>query len=93
MSKKDDGGPAFPTETENQVVPNVLYLKDMSLLDHFAGQALEGMLANPARAYDFDGAAEDAYRFAAAMLAERNHAERPSVRGTTLTDRLQRTRI
>jgi DNA-directed RNA polymerase alpha subunit len=37
----DDGGPAFPTMTEER------YFHGMSLRDYFAARAMQGMLANP----------------------------------------------
>lgn len=42
----------------------------LSVRDWFAGQALQGMLGSDS-SYSFLGAANDAYRFADAMLAER----------------------
>lgn len=38
----------------------------------YAGQALQGMCSNPNMDYAFDGAATDAYRYADAMIAERD---------------------
>ena len=71
MSKPNDGGPAFPR------VPWDVndYTGDgspgMSLRDYFAGQALAGMLADSTRQGSLGNYAEDAYKFADAMLAER----------------------
>ena len=53
--------------------------EQMTLLDYFAGQALAGMLSysqndisgNWANNCSWAGVAEDAYRYAEAMLAER----------------------
>jgi hypothetical protein len=36
--KRDDGGPAFPTETEHQSGSDRMHLEGMSLRDWFAGQ-------------------------------------------------------
>ena len=74
----DDGGPAFPAESEHHLndMPNVLHT-GMSLRDWFAGQALAGWLASypdeglddiPATAR---GVADFAYLVADAMLAAR----------------------
>ncbi len=48
MSVRDDGGPAFPAPElgEMQFGDRTAY-SGMSLRDHFAGLALQGMLANP----------------------------------------------
>lgn len=80
MSKHDDGGPAFPTESEEA------WIAGMSLRDYFAGQALAGLMArNPGFAsYDhrpfepvrtIDDYAADAYAMADAMLAARLRKE------------------
>lgn len=75
MSKKDNGGPAFP------VAPTIIgpngelshaQFEGMSLRDWFAGMALCGIQSNPGnneQKYDRD--AELAYATADAMLAER----------------------
>ncbi len=76
---KSDGGPAFPSEGEGFGNRNH-WTPGMTLRDWFAGQALVGMLAyshvNPQRGNYHEnclveGVAEDAYRYADAMLAER----------------------
>ena len=41
MSKKETGGPAFPTPAHN------LSNDGMTLRDYFAAKAMQGMLANP----------------------------------------------
>lgn len=69
MSAKDNGGTAAPLyDTE----PRGLTWVEPGLTkrDWLAGMALTGMLAGGD--YDPEGAAEDAYKFADAMLAERN---------------------
>ena len=70
MSNKNDR-PAFPYTEYNQDGSLYNTERGMSLRDWFAGQALAGMLANPARDTDFEGFAADAYTFSDAMLAER----------------------
>jgi hypothetical protein len=67
--KINDGGPAYPVFSAEAAH------KGMSLRDYFAGQALA--------AYRFceSDAAKDAYRFADAMIAERNkNAEKTNTR-------------
>lgn len=69
MSKRKDGGSAFPLEvnTSSDGYVNA----GMSLRDWFAGQALASM----ATKYDaVENIAADAYAFADAMLAEREKA-------------------
>jgi hypothetical protein len=53
------------------------YAKDMTLRDHFAGLAMQGLFASDAKHYHedadiFDVMAEAAYKTADAMLKERN---------------------
>lgn len=70
-TNQNDGGPAFPTKaTENFGFDSL----GMSLLDWFAGQALEGYIAwSPSDAYQ--GSPKDsaafAYTMAEAMIAEK----------------------
>jgi hypothetical protein len=81
---KSDGGPAFPRAAHWSDGGSARFdhgaQDGMTLRDWFAGQALAGMLAyshvNPQRGNyhencSVEGAAEDAYRYADAMLAER----------------------
>lgn len=63
---KNNGGPAFPT-----VAGQTVYSNGMSLRDWFAGQALAGIVANPARMGIIEEAASTAYAYADAMLAAR----------------------
>ncbi len=64
-----DGGPAFPSAEFAAL--------GMSLRDYFAGQALSGLCANPAR---LEGAplnvAVAAYRYADALLSTRAKTDR-----------------
>jgi hypothetical protein len=69
--KKNDGGPAFPTDTESQIGPNTMHLEGMSLRDYFAVKALAGMCASTDRDGTHQVYALDAYAFADAMLAVR----------------------
>ena len=71
--KADGGGPAFPNDTAYRDERGTLIGGGMTLRDYFAGQALAGMLADGS--YSFNGAAQDAYAFADAMLAERERTE------------------
>lgn len=72
---KPDGGPAFPRhETEHHRTGDVekthRYFHGMSLRDYFAGQALNGLLAQNYAGF-VDVTVEGAYELADAMLAER----------------------
>ena len=78
MSKRDDGGQAFPRPMGSRIDG---YGGDysesklgMSLRDYFAGQALAGLMANPEiqRHGKNAGMAEVAYGLDDAMLAERS---------------------
>lgn len=66
MTILNNGGPAFPHSD------SVLYQQGMSLRDYFAGQALEGILAEFFHhENEAQSAAIRAYAMADAMLAER----------------------
>lgn len=85
MSEREDGGPAFPQQAVEHpsgwVGAAALHGDEgASLLDYFAGQAMQGDLAaqdGNANGYGeftpkcFPGLAERAYAIAGAMLAER----------------------
>ena len=69
MSEKDPRfAPAFPITAGNEV-----YARGLTLRDYFAGQALAGILANPHNRREalIIEMGKDAYRFADAMLAQR----------------------
>lgn len=72
MAKINDGGPAFPHPAGWRRDPEIS--DGMSLRDWFAGQALAGILGASPPPFCED-AAEDAYRYADAMLAERSRGE------------------
>ena len=75
MSQTNDGGPAFPHldlyAGAGNSQPTPTQYNGMSLRDWFAGQALAGMIACP----NTNGGGKDfavyAYKYADAMLAER----------------------
>lgn len=73
MSDIEDGGSAFP----HTIITGQHNTSGMSLRDWFAGQALAGLLADPTTdthvppALAQSAFADAAYRFADAMLAER----------------------
>jgi hypothetical protein len=70
------GGPAFPCQPcDRQGQPVAEMSPGMTLLDWFAGQALAGMCANPHRDLGWSGGAQDAYKHAVAMLAEKQRRE------------------
>ena len=64
--KPNDGGPAFPCTDAKGFTS-----EGMSLRDYFAGQALAGLIACPNTSGDEKAFACNAYKFADAMLAER----------------------
>ena len=71
--KPNDGGPAFPGGSVSYGQPANGH-HGMTLRDWFAGQALASDWAGD---YSPTGAAEQAYRYADAMLAERTNEPRP----------------
>ena len=86
MSKRNDGGPAFPGkrfenvssyigDQEVKTAQEISY-PGMSLRDYFAAKAMQGLLASetardPDRMRDADHVAKYSYEQADAMLAER----------------------
>lgn len=68
-----DGGPAFPGGATEESAP---YNGGMSLRDYIAAQALTGIIAIAQREnfFDAEAIAQDAYKVADAMLAERAKA-------------------
>lgn len=72
-TRHDDGGPAFPVEDRRHAAIAGPDHPGMTLLDCFAAHALTGLLAaNPYPApRDSAVAAEEAYSYASAMIAER----------------------
>jgi hypothetical protein len=64
----NDGGPAFPIPYGQVMTKSGM---GMTLRDWFAGQVLTGMLSQSGR-YSMKDAAENAYAFADAMIAQRN---------------------
>lgn len=65
--KPNDGGPAFPCTDAKGFVS-----EGMSLRDYFAGQALQGQLAERNSGKEPKYIAMWSYRYADAMLAERD---------------------
>lgn len=88
MTKINDGGPAFPRSQKAALSPITDVNGDdiqsgMSLRDHFAGMALQGLLANPFE--PVIGKAEEdiakhfsriSYIYADAMIAARSNGEK-----------------
>lgn len=83
MSKKQDGGPAFPQDSKAWPIGKDVQGFDMyaysssgmSLRDYFAAKAMHAMLNNDIRREEMatvSNVARDAYRMADAMLAERD---------------------
>ena len=73
-----DGGPAFPQQLFTQEGKLSGVYLGMTLRDYFAGQALAGILANPAMSptehAGLSKSAEAAYHQADAMIKERDAA-------------------
>ena len=80
-----NGGPAFPTDNEHQNGPSTWHYEGMSLRDHFAGLALNALIATPhawselglrpvSGQNDVAQNARFAYQYADAMLAAREAA-------------------
>ncbi len=67
--------PAFPTDSEHQSGPSTWHYPGMTLRDYFAGQAMEGMLADHTVNAKPDRIAYLAYRMADAMLVERQKSQ------------------
>ena len=66
MTKKNDGGPAFPVPND----ANVNGQEGMSLRDYFAAKAMQGLCAHPEMGHSpYVKIAEAAYHQADAMLA------------------------
>ena len=63
------GGPAFPST----MTDDTLHVPGMTLRDYFAAKALQGLVVSEA-GLTFKAVAEDAYKYADAMLAERQKA-------------------
>ena len=73
-NKQKDGGSAFPMiegARDGQGQNYYFSVGGMTLRDWFAGQALAGILANPEIDIPADDTAEIVYRYADAMIAER----------------------
>lgn len=65
---KDDGGSAFPVPSDDS------RLQGMSLRDYFAAKAMQGFASNPTfvEIIDYAYVAKHSYKWADAMLKERN---------------------
>lgn len=67
-----NGGPAFPFAKEMEKISGLQFSTGMSLRDYFAGQALAGLLTQPAEPeFAASHFATAAYQMADAMLAAR----------------------
>lgn len=75
-NERVDGGPAFPTIGSDERVGVWTDNKGLSIRDYFAAKALPGVVAFglEAKSFDPEAIAEDAYKVADAMLAERRKA-------------------
>jgi hypothetical protein len=72
-----DGGPAFPTDNEQQVGHNTFHYEGMTLRDYFAAASVPAIIQVCANDMRRDGESREqyfaraAYAIADAMLAER----------------------
>lgn len=75
MSKKPDGGPAFPLQDWDEHIHATRRDTGMSLRDYFAAKAMQGDLANSTLDWETpnfeEGLVRQAYLIADAMLKER----------------------
>lgn len=73
----DTGGPAYPEQefSIHDGIPIVPLSPGRTLLDHFAGQALAGLLANPKVSGSNTDYARTAYRYASNMISEKRIVE------------------
>ena len=71
VKEHNDGGPAFPRPMSCNGENEIFEQDGMTLWDHYAGQALIGLLASGAHDCDEGGIAHDAALHADAMMAER----------------------
>ena len=73
----DDGGPAFPCDLTMYDQEVVNEFQGMTLRDHFAGQAMQGMFTSEDDSFmytskNFDYRAKQSYEMADAMLKARD---------------------
>ena len=76
----DNGGPAFPVNTENKHEAGACFPHEgMTLRDYFAAKAMHGFITNfdtrRSDIIDVPELARSAYYVADAMIAERNKAK------------------
>lgn len=78
LTPAEDGGPAFPRPHSMGPTEYAWEQKGMTLRDYFAGQALQGLLADAWMKTDssgMQGFAYEAYNWADAMLKARARSE------------------
>ncbi len=71
MADIDYGGPAFPRPCGENPDDYNDDQRGMTMRDYFAAAALTGMLANSAKEYTFENAAQSAYLMADMMIKAR----------------------
>lgn len=77
---KEDGGPAFPTDSEHQPAAHIKHFEGMTLRDYFAAKAMLEVYRDFASEAEKNGwlpdwrggVAKDAYSMADAMIEERD---------------------
>lgn len=70
----NNGGPAFPTESEHQSSASTWHHEGMTLRDYFSAEAMQGLLARSVGNINAEIMANDAYQMADAMLRARGEA-------------------
>ena len=68
MSEIDDGGPAFPTDSESQVGERVWHFSGITKREWFAGMALQGALSRGVEGVEVERIASDSFLMADAMV-------------------------
>lgn len=72
---KDNGGPAFPTDTEHQPANHIMHLEGMTLRDYFAAKAMNAEIQLNGENFTYEEIARRSYLQADAMLKSRNQGE------------------
>lgn len=75
MDNTKTGGPAYPSQPTFHTPHGAIGVTEndgMTLLDAFAGLAMQSVVANGGSLVSDKGTAERSYRIAAAMIAERS---------------------
>ena len=72
MTNEKTGGPAYPITKDNGFGYEYTVPGNLTILDHFAGLAMQGILSRGEAIGEYSVLATLSYRCAAAMITERN---------------------